>query len=427
MAGIDKDATTDGGGAVEPGFELVFGDAAAEPEEPAEPEPEAVPTDPFADEEPPAVEAVTLDACAGLRQAAAEDGARATAIANVDPAVLSEAQRRQVEAFVGKIDVTDTASVLSYGVGVQKKMTDFSSKALEKVQTSNLGEIGGDLSKLVVQLGQVGGDKEERKGLFGLFKRGRDKAGELKAAYDDVEANVEAISDKLLGHQRQLLKDIDMFDQLYQLNEAYFKELTMYILAGKEKLDQVRSTDLVALQNHARETGSAQDAQRANDLAAACDRFEKRVYDLLLTREVSLQMAPQIRMLQSSDTTMAQQIQTTIVNSIPLWKNQLVISLGLENATQAAAAERQVTDMTNALLRKNADALKQATVATAKESERGIVDMETLRHTNEQLISTLDEVMAIQREGKEKRRAAEQELAQIEDQLKRKLLEASGQ
>lgn len=337
---------------------------------------------------------------------------------------LSPKELQQVDAFVNKIDISDTAGVLSFGVGSQRKVSDFSEKALAGVRSNDLGEVGDDLTSLVVTLRNFDPNEDDR-GLLGLFRRQRNKVEALKARYSEVEKNVTAISEELEGHQRTLLKDIAMLDQLYDLNEAYFKELTMYVVAGKKKLEQVRSGELAELQAKADRSGLAEDAQAAHDLAQKCDRFEKRIHDLELTRQVALQTAPQIRLIQSSDAVMAEKIQSTVVNTIPLWKNQMVIALGVEHATQAARAQRQVSDMTNELLKKNADQLKVAAVETAKESERGVVDLETLRHTNEQLIATLDEISQVQREGREKRRAAEGELAQIEGELKKKLLEAS--
>ncbi|ACV22772.1 toxic anion resistance protein [Slackia heliotrinireducens] len=338
---------------------------------------------------------------------------------------LTAEERAQVTEFVKQIDLEDSSAVLSYGVGAQHKVADFSERALENVRTKDLGEMGQQLSTLVVQLGKMGPDEEEQGGFLGLFKKGRDKTAALKANYSTVEANVREISNQLEAHQRELLKDIGVLDRMYELNAAYFKELSMYVLAGKEKIAQVRAYDIPAAIAKADESGKPEDAQAARDLAVKCDRFEKRVYDLELTREIALQTAPQIRMVQASDALMAEKIQSTVVNTIPLWKNQMVIALGVEHANQAAAATHQVTEMTNELLRRNADALKTATVAAARESERGIVDIETLRHTNEQLIATLDEVMQIQREGSEKRAAAEAELAQIEGQLHQKLIEAA--
>ena len=314
---------------------------------------------------------------------------------------------------------------MQYGVGTQKKMADFSDKTLDSVRTKDLGEMGQEITGLIAQLKGFDPTAEQPKGLMGFFRKQSNKIQELNARYTSIEKNVDNISTELQKHQVQLLKDIDMLDRMYELNSTYFKELTMYVLAGKKKLDQVRSVDLPAAQAKAAETGLAEDAQAARDLQQQCDRFEKRLYDLELTRQVAIQTAPQIRLVQNSNAVMAEKIQSTVVNTIPLWKNQMVIALGVEHATQAAEAQRAVSDMTNDLLKKNADQLKVATVTAAKESERGIVDIETLQHTNEQLISTLDEVMAIQQEGHEKRIAAEAQLAEIEGQLKQKLLEAS--
>lgn len=343
-----------------------------------------------------------------------------------DPAAsLTPQEREKLSSFVEKIDVTDTAGVLSYGVGSQRKVSEFSERALAGVRGSNLGAIGDDISSLVVTLKSFD-PKQDEGGLFGIFRKARNGLEGLKARYSEVERNVRSISEALEGHQRTLLKDISMLDQLYSLNEAYFKELTMYVVAGKEKLAQVREGDLAALQARAAGTGLAEDAQAARDLAQQCDRFEKRIFDLELTRQVALQTAPQIRMVQSSDAVMAEKIQSTVVNTIPLWKNQMVIALGIEHATQAARAQREVADMTNELLKKNADQLRVATVDAAKEAERGVVDIETLRHTNEQLISTLDEVARVQAEGRERRRQAEAELSKIEGELKAKLIEASN-
>lgn len=338
---------------------------------------------------------------------------------------LSPAEREKVEAFVEKIDITDTAGVLSYGVGSQRKVSEFSERALTGVRNNDLGEIGNDISSLIVTLKDFDPDKQEKSGPLAIFHKAKNNLEALRTRYTAVEKNVREISDTLEGHQQTLLKDIATLDQLYALNESYFKELTMYVVAGKEKLEQVRSGELAQLQAKAAQTGLAEDAQAARDLAQKCDRFEKRIYDLELTRQVALQTAPQIRMVQASDAVMAEKIQSTVVNTIPLWKNQMVIALGIEHATQAARAQREVADMTNELLKKNADKLKVATVDAAREAERGVVDIETLKHTNEQLISTLDEVKRVQAEGREKRRQAEGELAQIEEELKAKLLEAS--
>ncbi len=338
---------------------------------------------------------------------------------------LSPAEREKVESFLEKIDITDTAGVLSYGVGSQRKVSEFSERALAGVRNNDLGEIGNDISSLIVTLKDFDPDKQEKSGPLAIFHKAKNNLEALRTRYTAVEKNVREISDTLEGHQRTLLKDIATLDQLYALNEAYFKELTMYVVAGKEKLEQVRSGELAQLQAKAAQTGLAEDAQAARDLAQKCDRFEKRIYDLELTRQVALQTAPQIRMVQNSDAVMAEKIQSTVVNTIPLWKNQMVIALGIEHATQAARAQREVADMTNELLKKNADKLKVATVDAAREAERGVVDIETLKHTNEQLISTLDEVKRVQAEGREKRRQAEGELTQIEEELKAKLLEAS--
>jgi uncharacterized protein YaaN involved in tellurite resistance len=353
-------------------------------------------------------------------------GVDATPAAPVNPEdSLTDEEREKVEAFVDKIDITNTAGVLSYGVGSQRKVSEFSDRALAGVRNNDLGEIGDDITKLIVTLKDFDPDQQEKSGPLAFFHKAKNNIEALRSRYTEVEKNVESIAEVLEGHQRTLLKDIATLDQLYALNESYFKELTMYIVAGKEKLEQVRTGELAELQDKAAQSGLAEDAQAARDLAQKCDRFEKRVYDLELTRQVALQTAPQIRMVQSSDAVMAEKIQSTVVNTIPLWKNQMVISLGIEHANQAAKAQREVTDMTNELLKKNADQLKMATVESAREAERGVVDIETLKHTNEQLISTLDEVKRIQDEGREKRRQAEAELSQIEGELKQKLLEAS--
>ncbi|SHI29268.1 Uncharacterized conserved protein YaaN involved in tellurite resistance [Butyrivibrio fibrisolvens DSM 3071] len=337
---------------------------------------------------------------------------------------LTPEEQKQVDEFVKQIDITNSQAVMNYGVGTQKKLADFSQKAIDNVRTKDMGEVGDMLSGLVTELKDFDVDEEE-KGIMSFFKKSANRVNAIKAKYSTVETNVNAITSKLEQHQVTLMKDVALLDQMYALNLNYFKELTMYIQAGKKKLEEVRSTTLVELQNKAQASGLQEDAEKAKDLSNLCDRFEKKIYDLELTRTIAMQTGPQIRMVQSSDTIMAEKIQSTIVNTIPLWKNQMVIAIGVEHANQAAKAEREVNDMTNALLKKNADKLKQATIATAKESERGIIDMETLRHTNETLISTIDEVLAIQKDGKEKRRAAEAELGQIESQLKDKLIEAS--
>jgi len=337
---------------------------------------------------------------------------------------LSPEEQKQVDEFVSQIDITNSQAVMNYGVGTQKKLADFSQKAIDNVRTKDMGEVGDMLSGLVTELKDFDVDEEE-KGFMSFFKKSANRVNAIKAKYSTVETNVNAITSKLEQHQVTLMKDVALLDQMYALNLNYFKELTMYIQAGKKKLEEVRANDLAQLQKKAQESGLQEDAEKAKDLANLCDRFEKKIYDLELTRTIAMQTGPQIRMVQSSDTIMAEKIQSTIVNTIPLWKNQMVIAIGVEHANQAAKAEREVNDMTNTLLKKNADKLKQATIATAKESERGIIDMETLRHTNETLISTIDEVLAIQKDGKEKRRAAEAELGEIESQLKDKLIEAS--
>lgn len=343
----------------------------------------------------------------------------------LDDSVLSAEQKQMVDNFVSQIDLTNTNGILQYGSGSQKKMADFSEKTLENVRTKDLGEVGDLLSSVVTELKSF--DAEEEKGPFSFFRKSSSKLNAMKSKYDKAEVNVNKICDVLEDHQRQLLKDIALLDQMYAQNLNYFKELTMYILAGKKKLDLVRSTDLCELQRKAQLSGLAEDAQAAKDLEDLCTRFEKKLYDLELTRMVSIQTAPQIRMIQNSDAVMAEKIQSTLVNTIPLWKNQMVIALGIHHSTEAAKAQRQVTDMTNELLKKNAANLKTATIETAKESERGIVDLETLKSTNQTLISTLDEVMKIQQDGREKRRAAEAELVQLENEIKNKMLEmASG-
>ena len=337
---------------------------------------------------------------------------------------LSEEEMRQVDAFVDQIDIANSQAVMSYGVGAQKKIADFSEKALDNVRTKDMGEVGEMITGLIAELKSFEVDENE-KGIRAFFKKRANRMEVMKTKYNKVETNVVTISNELEKRQIQLMKDAALMDRMYEMNLSYFKELTMYIIAGKKKLKQVRENDLVQLQQKAAASGLPEDVQAANDLAAQCDRFEKKLYDLELTRTIAIQTAPQIRMVQSSDTLMAEKIQSTIVNTIPLWKNQMVISMGIEHSMQAANAQREVTDMTNALLQKNADKLKQTTIDTAKASERGIVDIETLRHTNETLISTLDEIAVIQKEGKEKRAAAEAELADIETQLKAKLLEMS--
>ena len=342
----------------------------------------------------------------------------------LDDSVLTEEERRQVDAFASQIDLTNSTLVLQYGAGTQKKMADFSESALENVRSKDLGEVGELLSGVVTELKNF--DEEEEKGFFGIFKKASNKIESMKAKYAKAEANVGEIVKVLEKHQVQLMKDTALLDKMYELNLTYFKELSMYILAGKKKLAEVRSTQLAELTAKAQASGLPEDAQAAKDLDSMCSRFEKKIHDLDLTRMISIQTAPQIRLVQNNDTLMVEKIQSTIVNTIPLWKSQMVLALGVEHSTQAAEAQRQVTDMTNELLRKNAEKLKMATVETAKESERGIVDMETLKATNESLISTLDEVMNIQKEGRQRRQEAEAELRGMEQELKTKLLEIQG-
>ena len=342
----------------------------------------------------------------------------------LDDSVLTEEERRMVDSFAQQIDLTNSALVLQYGAGTQKKMADFSESALENVRSKDLGEVGDLLSGVVTELKSF--DEEEEKGFLGFFKKASNKIESMKAKYAKAEENVNEIVKALERHQVQLMKDTALLDKMYELNLTYFKELSMYILAGKKKLAEVRGTQLAQLTQKAQMSGLPEDAQAARDLESMCLRFEKKIHDLELTRMISIQTAPQIRLVQNNDTQMVEKIQSTIVNTIPLWKSQMVLALGVEHSAQAAEAQRQVTDMTNELLKKNAEKLKMATVETAKASERGIVDMETLKATNESLISTLDEVMNIQREGREKRAAAETELRNMETELKNKLLQIQG-
>ena len=379
----------------------------------------AAQADPFADL---AASAPTLTF--GAEAEAQPAPAKKEEVHEPEESILTPEELRMVEEFSKKIDVTDSKSVLTYGVGTQKKMADFSEKTLESVKTKDIGEVGDMVTGLVTQLKNFDVDENE-KGLMGFFKKKGNQMQELRTKYTTVEKNVEAIANELEKHQVILLKDIELLDRMYELNLNYYKELTMYILAGKKKLKEVRENELPALQKKAEQSGLPEDAQAARDLAEQCDRFEKKLYDLQLTRTVAMQTGPQIRMIQAADQVMAEKIQSTIVNTIPLWKNQMVIAIGIEHASKAAKAEREVNEMTNALLRKNAEKLKQATVESAKEAERGVVDIETLKHTNEMLITTMDEVLQIQTDGKQKRAAAQKDLAQIEAQLKEKLLQAS--
>ena len=336
--------------------------------------------------------------------------------------VLSEQERKMVDDFSKQIDIRNSAAILQYGAGTQKKMAVFSEEALEKVRTKDLGEVGDLLGDVVTEL-QCFDAAEQEKGIFGFFKRGSNKIEAMKTKYAKAEANVEKITETLEKHQIQLLKDAATMDKMYELNLNYFKELSMYILAGKKKLEEIRSTELPQLMQKAQMTNLPEDAQAAKDLDSMCQRFEKKIHDLELTRMISIQTAPQIRLVQGNDTLMAEKIQSTLVNTIPLWKSQMVLALGVAHSTQAARAQRQVTDMTNALLQKNAETLKMATIEAAKESERGIVDIETLKKTNENLISTFDEIMNIQREGHQRRMEAEMEMNRLEGELKQKLLE----
>jgi len=344
---------------------------------------------------------------------------------NMDEDLLTEEEKKAVDEFSHKIDIRDTNMILQYGAAAQKSVASFSENALNNVRNKDLGEIGEDLSKLVVELKGFG-DTEKKGGFLGLFKKAGNKLETMKAQYTKVEGNVDKIAQNLENHQITLLKDVAMFDQMYELNLKYYKELTMYILAGKKRLEEVRAGELEELRVKAEKSGLAEDAQAYNDYSNLCNRFEKKLHDLELTRMVSIQMGPQTRLLQNNDTLMIEKIQSSLVNTIPLWKSQMVLALGMEHAHQATAAQNAVTEMTNELLKKNADKLKMGTIATAKEAERSIVDIETLQHTNQQLISTLDEVLNIQREGAEKRKAAEAELGRIEGELKQKLMELRG-
>ena len=342
-----------------------------------------------------------------------------------EEALLSEQEKKQVEAFAEKIDLNNSTLVLQYGAGAQKKIADFSDKTLENVRSKDLGETGTMLASLVSELKQTGEAEEEKGFLASLFKKSTGKLEALKARYEKAEGKVDEIVDILTKHQVQLIQDAAMLDQMYQLNQTYFKELSMYILAGKKKVDKARQTELETLRQKAIASGTQEDAQAVSDYSSMIERFEKKVHDLELTRMVALQMAPQIRMVQSNDTVMAEKIQSTIVNTIPLWKNQMVIAMGENHSAQAAKAQKEVTDMTNQLLLSNAQKLKQTTVDIRRESERGIVDIETLRQTNGILIDTMNEILKIQQEGREQRRQAQAQLAQMEQQMKEKLLEIS--
>lgn len=358
-----------------------------------------------------------------LTEAPALVPAQEREVAQTQPSepVLTAEEQKIVDDFAAKIDVENTTQILQYGAGTQKKMADFSDAALANVRTQDLGQVGELLVNVVGEL--KGLDEEEEKGLFGFFRKQANKLENMKNRYAKAEVNVEKIADALQQHQVRLMKDSAVLDKMYEQNLAYFKELTMYILAGKKKLEEVRTGKLQELQETARLTGLAEDAQRARDLSEKCLRFEKKIHDLELTRTISIQTAPQIRMIQNNDTVMVEKIQTTLVNTIPLWKNQMVLALGIAHSTEAAQAQRQVADVTNAMLTQNAQKLHMASVETAKEAERGIVEIETLKKTNAELIATLDDVMKIQAEGRTKRQAAETEMAKMEDDLKRKLLQ----
>ena len=354
--------------------------------------------------------------------APAEPAKPEAAPVQMDDSLLNDAEKKAVEEFSKKIDIMDSNMILQYGAAAQKNVAGFSESALASVRTKDLGEVGKSLSELVVELKGFG-EEEEKKGLFGRFKKAGNKLETMKAQYAKVESNVDRIARELEQHQVTLLKDVAMFDQMYELNLKYYKELTMYILAGKKRLQDVRDNELPALKAKAEQSGAQEDAQRYNDMVQMCDRFEKKLHDLELTRMISVQMGPQTRLLQNNDTLMVEKIQSSLVNTIPLWKSQMVLALGMEHGRQATAAQSAVTEMTNELLKKNADMLKMGTIQTAREAERSVVDIETLQHTNQQLIETLDEVLNIQREGAAKRREAEAELGRIEGELKQKLME----
>lgn len=343
-----------------------------------------------------------------------------------ETAELTAEEKETVNNYVSQIDINDTQMVLEYGAGAQKKIADFSETALNSVRTKDLGEVGSMLSSVVTELKGFDVSTESKGGFLGLFKKSSNQVTALKAKYDKAEVNIDKICKVMEGHQVALLKDVAMLDKMYDTNLSYFKDLTLYIMAGKQKLEEAKNVELPKMLKKAEETGLPEDSQAAKDYAAKVERFEKKIYDLELTRNISMQMAPQIRLVQNNDTIMSEKIQSTLVNTIPLWKSQMVIAIGINHSAQAAKAQREVTDMTNELLKKNAEALKIATVESAKESERGIVDIETLTKTNEMLISTLDEVMQIQQDGRTKRAEAEAELSRIENEMKNKLIEVSS-
>ena len=365
---------------------------------------------------------LTLEPESAPAPAAAEPAKPEVKPVVIDDSMLNEAEKKMVDEFSKKIDISDSQMVLQYGAAAQKSVASFSESALSNVRNKDLGEIGDTLTSLTVELKGLG-QEEEEKGLFGFFKKASNRVESMKVQYTKAEANVDKIARDLEQHQRILMKDIAMFDQMYELNLKYYKELTMYIIAGKKRLAEVRSGQLEELRKKAEASGAAEDAQAYNDMQQMCNRFEKKLHDLELTRMVSIQMGPQTRMLQNNDTLMVEKIQSSLVNTIPLWKSQMVLALGLENSRKATAAQTAVTNATNELLKKNAEMLKMGTIATAKEAERSIIDIETLQHTNQQLISTLDEVIQIQKEGAQKRKEAEVELGRIEGELRQKLME----
>lgn len=364
-------------------------------------------------------------ATASIQQTTAAAPAAPEASPRLDDSQLTDAERKAIADFVGKLDVTNPDHVLLFGADAQKKIADFSDTALDAVKTQDTGEVGNMLINLVTELKGFEADTEEPKGLKKLFSKPTDAVERMKARYTKVSGNVENIADSLENYQAQLLKDVAMFDRLYDQNSDYFHQLTLYIIAGEEKLQQVREGELKEMQDKAAKSGDAMDAQQANDLAAQCDRFEKKLHDLKLTRQVAMQMAPQIRLLQNNDSLLVERIQSTLSNTLPLWKSQMVLALGLHHSQQALKAQTAVTDMTNELLKKNAEALKMGTVETAKEAERGIIDIETLVQTNQSLIDTINEVMTIQQEGRTKRIEAEKTMAQMETELKQKLLQTN--
>ena len=379
------------------------------------------------EQQAPAAPGLTLDAAPEQQaEQPAEAPKPLDADAMAEESGLSPEEKQQVEDFAKKIDLSNSTQILQYGAASQKKVADFSTSALENIRTKDLGEVGDMVTGLITELKGFDATAEQPKGIFGWFKKAGNQVEELKLRYSKAETNVDKIESMLQDHQVQLLKDISMLDTMYERNLVYFKELTMYIIAGKKKLEQVRAQELQQAMDKAKRSGLPEDAQAARDLADQCERFEKKLYDLELTRNISLQMGPQIRLLQNNNTMMAEKIQSTIVNTIPLWKNQMVLALGLAHSQRAMEAERAVTNMTNDLLKKNAEALKMGTIETARESQRGVVDIETLQQTNKSLIETLDELNKIQTEGRAKRQAAQQELTRIEDELKQKMMEIRG-